>query len=64
MSGYDGSDLALRHFTFTLNPDGGVYEQVEASWRSGARPRKAEITVSPTGRSVHVYVDGEKWSKA
>lgn len=37
---------------------GSTYFSVMTSWKK----RDIEVTLSPTGRSVHVFVDGEKYT--
>lgn len=55
-----GVDVEVRHLTF--GPfRGGIYSIVIMKWMSGEKRRRAEVTVSPTGRSVMVYVDGKQW---
>jgi|DEB0MinimDraft_6_1074348.scaffolds.fasta_scaffold02773_7 hypothetical protein len=44
----------VRLFSFTHR--GGTYHQTVIDVG-----RKVEVTTSPTGRSVHVWVDGVKW---
>jgi len=43
---------------------GGIYNILRARWVSGKRNRLAEVYVSPTGRSVSVYVDGKRYVPA
>ena len=54
----------LRFRGFSWGPwRGGIYQCAKVSWVSGRRNREVEIDVSPTGRSVRVYVDGVQWKK-
>lgn len=55
------ADVRVEHATFGPYK-GGIYNLAFVRWVSGRRNRKVEITVSPTGRSVQVYVDGERWT--
>ena len=50
-----GGDGAAQWFTFNRGPR-GVYKQMIVL----VGDRRIEIIVSPTGRSVQVYVDGAK----
>lgn len=53
-------DVRVEHGTY--GPfRGGVYNLAWVRWVSGKKNRKVEVTVSPTGRSVMVYVDNVKW---
>lgn len=47
---------AVHWFRFQPRPDGGRYHVVNVD----AGNRHVEVTISPTGRSVHVYVDGQR----
>lgn len=52
----------IRHFTFTAKPrDPGPYGVVKIDT---VNDRTIEVSVSPTGRNVHVYVDGKRWVPA
>ena len=48
--------IDIRHFTWKMSDKRGVYET--AIMRVGKH--RIEVTASPTGRSVHVHVDGER----
>ena len=48
-------DPHVRLFSFTLR--GGVYHSIEVD----VGQRRIEVTTSPTGRSIHVWVDRVKW---
>jgi len=50
------SNITLRHFTWLMSERRGRYETLVVE----AGIRKVEITVSPTGKSVHVHVDGKQ----
>lgn len=50
------SHITVRHFTWLLSEKRGRYETLIVE----AGRRKVEVTVSPTGRSVHVLVDGKE----
>ena len=46
------------HYQFKYR--GGWYALIKGR----VHGRRIEVTVSPKGRSVQVYVDGERWVKA
>lgn len=37
------------------------YHTFQAYWNAGSRQRNIEITISPKGGNVRVYVDGQEW---
>ena len=48
--------INLHHFTWKLSDKRGVYESLHVT----VGTHRVEITASPTGRSVHVHVDGKR----
>ena len=52
------ANVTVHHHTF--GPfRGGIYNLVKVRWWTN-RQRTVEVNVSPTGRSVTVYVEGER----
>lgn len=51
-----GDPFDIRQFTWPLKRGGNLYSTLKV--RAGNR--EIEVTVSPTGRSVQVYVDGHR----
>jgi hypothetical protein len=43
---------------------GGFYNLARVRWASGRKNHEVQVNVSPTGRSVTVYVDGKRWKAA
>ena len=50
--------MKVRHFTFALKSDGDPHECVVVNTKG--RDRRIEVTESPTGRSVQIWVDGKR----
>lgn len=48
--------MTVRHFTFRPDERRGKYHQAVVD----VGDHSVEVTCSPTGRSVHVYIDGER----
>lgn len=46
--------IDIRHFRWKMSDKRGVYETAVLT----VGKHKVEVTASPTGRSVHVHVDG------
>lgn len=59
---------SVRSFTFTRRPsDPGPYTVLIADLNLDVETcvvRRVELTASPTGRNVHVYVDGKRYEEA
>ena len=53
------AEVDVRHFTWGPHK-GGFYNNVKID----GPHHRVEVNVSPTGRSVTVYVDGKKWGPA
>lgn len=54
------ADVRVTHSTF--GPfRGGIYNIVHAYFEHKSKRRVVEVTISPTGRTVAVYVDGVQW---
>ena len=51
------ADVDVRHFKANFNLRRHAHDVVIV--RAGKR--RIEVTISPTGKSVQVFVDGEKW---
>lgn len=47
-------------YTFSPRAGSGVYRNLRVTTPTG---KTIEITESPTGRSLQIYVDGEPWEK-
>ena len=54
------ADLQVRHRVVSIDQRRGDYEVVFID----AGDRHVQVTVSPTGRSIQVHVDGVKWEQA
>jgi hypothetical protein len=45
--------------------DPGMYVILKADLKDGDETlRRVELTASPTGKNIHVYVDGKKYKEA
>jgi prolyl-tRNA editing enzyme YbaK/EbsC (Cys-tRNA(Pro) deacylase) len=53
-------DVQVRYRVVNIDQRRGDYEVVFID----AGDRHVQVTVSPTGRSIQVYVDGMKWEEA
>jgi len=51
-------DVSIRKIVWSRREDDAPYQTFKIRW---AGQDRIEVTVSPTGRSVQVYVDGCKW---
>lgn len=53
-------NLKVRHFAVGIQSPDRLHEVVKISWLSWGLDHEVEVVVSPSGRSVQVFVDGEK----
>lgn len=51
------AEVHVRHSVVTVNEHRGVYDVVFID----IGKRRMQVTVSPTGKSIQVHVDGVKW---
>lgn len=51
------ADVQVRYRVVNIDERRGDYDIVFID----AGDRKIQVTVSPTGRSIQIHVDGEKW---
>jgi len=55
-------DLKLRGGWFLWPLGKRSYRTLKLYWQSGSKARELEVTISPTGRSCRVYLDGQELS--
>ena len=48
-------------YEYSPRAGNGKYRNVRVTSPSG---KEIEITESPTGRTIHIYVDGEPWERS
>jgi hypothetical protein len=56
-------DLKLRGGWFLWPLRKRWYRTLKLYWQSGSTARELEVTISPTGRSCRVYLDGEQLTR-
>lgn len=54
------NDINLRSRWFTWPLRNGWYKTNKTHWTDGRRQHELEVTISPTGRSCRVYLDGKE----